>query len=420
MRMPLSTYLRFTLGLTLLSFAITSADGQDAPGPAEKEAGTVPADALDIKVVGAAEEKAEPVEPEALTIGSKAPALNIEHWVQDGNGKYPWVKEFESGKVYVVEFWATWCPPCIAAMPHIAELQTKHSETVQVVSITREDLETVEKFLDRKLGKSRTSKDAEEEPSDESEDEPMTYRDLTSVYCLTADPDESSTNDYMLAAGQNGIPCAFLVGKTGLIEWIGHPLSIDEPLEAVLGDRWDREAFKSVFEAEQKAVLLQAKIVRLMRSGETDAALKVLDGAIADKSFSAVNADLKQMKLQILVSSEDHEEQAVAYMLQRLDDPNHDATSANDLAWLIFRLADVGRFEDDAVTARAVELAQSKIETAGATKPYIMDTVARLLSLQGKTDEAIELQTKAVELADEKNRPDMEAFLKQLQSGKDE
>ncbi|MFM7520921.1 MAG: hypothetical protein ACKO9B_10680, partial [Planctomycetota bacterium] len=45
-------------------------------------------------------------------VGSKAPALDIEHWVQkagrDADGKFSPVTEFEKGKVYVVEFWATW------------------------------------------------------------------------------------------------------------------------------------------------------------------------------------------------------------------------------------------------------------------------------------------------------------------------
>ncbi|MDR2697542.1 MAG: hypothetical protein LBB40_03590, partial [Holophagales bacterium] len=39
-----------------------------------------------------------------LKVGSAAPALQVSRWVKgDGPSK------FESGKVYVVEFWATWC-----------------------------------------------------------------------------------------------------------------------------------------------------------------------------------------------------------------------------------------------------------------------------------------------------------------------
>jgi hypothetical protein len=42
-----------------------------------------------------------------LTIGSKAPSLDVEHWVSDGNGAFKPVTAFQPGKVYVVEFWAT-------------------------------------------------------------------------------------------------------------------------------------------------------------------------------------------------------------------------------------------------------------------------------------------------------------------------
>ena len=83
-----------------------------------------------------------------LTIGSDAPALDVEHWVQSGEGKFGKVTKFEKDKVYVVEFWATWCGPCVASMPHIVETQKKYAEKgVQIVSISNEPKETVEEFL---------------------------------------------------------------------------------------------------------------------------------------------------------------------------------------------------------------------------------------------------------------------------------
>jgi len=69
-----------------------------------------------LSYVAADEDKKDAVEAEEtegpmLTIGSKAPSIDVEHWVSDGNGKFKPVTEFEADKVYVVEFWATWCGP---------------------------------------------------------------------------------------------------------------------------------------------------------------------------------------------------------------------------------------------------------------------------------------------------------------------
>jgi len=74
-----------------------------------------------------------------------------------------------------------------------------------VVSVSDEDLETVKGFL-------------EEESGDK------TFAEITRNYCLTTDPDGSVYEDYMKAANQQGIPTAFIVGKSGLVEWIGHPM----------------------------------------------------------------------------------------------------------------------------------------------------------------------------------------------------
>ena len=61
--------------------------------------------------------KKEDAKIEPMTIGSNAPAPQIEKFVRGTEPKW-----FESGKVYVIEFWATWCGPCKQSMPHISDL----------------------------------------------------------------------------------------------------------------------------------------------------------------------------------------------------------------------------------------------------------------------------------------------------------
>jgi thiol-disulfide isomerase/thioredoxin len=172
-----------------------------------------------------------------LMVGDDAPAIDIEHWIQDGKGAFKHITEFESGKVYVVEFWATWCGPCVASIPHLSELQEKFAKQgVQIISVSDESKGDVKKFLKLAL----------------PENDKQTFADVTAVYCLTTDPDRSVYEAYMDAALRNGIPNAFIVGKEGKIEWIGHPMEMDDALPAVVDGSWDRKAFKAKFDAEQR------------------------------------------------------------------------------------------------------------------------------------------------------------------------
>ena len=53
-----------------------------------------------------------------LKVGDKAPPLVGGEWVKGEP-----VSGIEEGKVYVLEYWATWCGPCIRAIPHVTEFR---------------------------------------------------------------------------------------------------------------------------------------------------------------------------------------------------------------------------------------------------------------------------------------------------------
>src|SRR5688572_19066989 len=73
-----------------------------------------------------------------LKVGDKAPPVKATKWWLGGkDGKEI---KLEEGKVFVVEFWAVWCGPCIVMMPHISELQAQYKDKgVTFIGFTSKD-----------------------------------------------------------------------------------------------------------------------------------------------------------------------------------------------------------------------------------------------------------------------------------------
>jgi thiol-disulfide isomerase/thioredoxin len=56
-----------------------------------------------------------------------------------------------SGKVLILNFWATWCGPCVAEMPSLARLRDATADLdVTMACVTREDQPVVEKFIEKR------------------------------------------------------------------------------------------------------------------------------------------------------------------------------------------------------------------------------------------------------------------------------
>ena len=145
----------------------------------------------------------------SLQIGHTAPPIEIGTWCHGTP-----VTQIESGKLYVIEFWATWCGPCLTSMPHLADLQSKYTEQVTFIGVTDESPSQVNAFLNSKS------------PSGDQWSDVITYR-------LGTDDQGKMYQRYMQAANRPGIPTAFLIGRTNKIEWIGHPLDLDDALNQV-------------------------------------------------------------------------------------------------------------------------------------------------------------------------------------------
>lgn len=257
-------------------------------------------------LAGAARKASAEVVRPLLTVGSSAPQLDVEHWLGDPE-RAP-IARFEPGTVYIVEFWATWCGPCVAAIPHMADLQDEYrSKGVTLIAVTTEELDTVESFLERPLPSKRKQHDLDEALSNQPaaadlDSEAETFRHFTDVYRLAADPDESVFNDYMAASGEGGIPTAFLVGKSGVIEWVGQPGGgLLNALDQVLSDQWDREAFANRYRTKQEIEALSRRGLTAFNQEQFDEVRQAINELRAYERESALQrAGYLEYKLEFL------------------------------------------------------------------------------------------------------------------------
>lgn len=83
----------------------------------------------------------------SVTAVENRKVLDNYHWeLRSANGK-PFHFEDARGKIIIVNFWATWCPPCIAEMPALQELYNDYKDKVVFIFATHERSDVINSFL---------------------------------------------------------------------------------------------------------------------------------------------------------------------------------------------------------------------------------------------------------------------------------
>lgn len=81
-------------------------------------------------------------------LGKKSTELTFENILnfEKDNAK---LSDFKD-KIVILDFWATWCAPCIESFPQLEELQTKFINDIQIITITDDPEARIQKFLDKR------------------------------------------------------------------------------------------------------------------------------------------------------------------------------------------------------------------------------------------------------------------------------
>ena len=67
----------------------------------------------------------------------------------DASGKQVELSDF-SGKVILLNYWATWCPPCIAEMPSLQNLYNDYQDKMVFIFLTNDDKPKVDAFMKKR------------------------------------------------------------------------------------------------------------------------------------------------------------------------------------------------------------------------------------------------------------------------------
>jgi thiol-disulfide isomerase/thioredoxin len=363
-----------TIALLTACLAL-AAQAQEQKKEAEK---TVPAKKIEAKK---RPERPEPP-PVTLKVGDAPPALKATKWLQGSE-----VKSFESGKVYVVEFWATWCGPCIVMMPHLGDLQKNYRDKgVTVVGYSAKDPNNTEDkvtaFVDKrgpKLG-----------------------------YTFAYDDDKETYDSWMAAAGQGGIPCTFVVGKDTKIAYIGHPMYLDVVLPKVVAGTWkvdeDNEKLKEV--QEDVSAVFKAS------GGDAEAGLKVLS------DFEKKHPELDKIpyfvgpKLQFLLKL-DKVEEATKFAKSTIATAlNYEDTSM--LGQVSSALVGPSAKKNKELAALALDTVEKMVKITGDKDLGGQVTLARVRFANGDKVKAKEAAERAVEIAPERSKTGVKNALKEI------
>jgi thiol-disulfide isomerase/thioredoxin len=192
-----------------------------------------------------------------LMVGSKAPPIAIKKWLKGAP-----ITKLERDKVYLVEFWATWCGPCLNGMKHLTKLQKKYGpKGLTVISVIAED-----KWGNDLPNIARTLKTHQDKIGYTIALDTPTARGYQNVFA------GKTFWSYMGAAQVQAIPTSFLIDRSGKVAFIGLPTVAEQAIQEAVAGTIDIP-YRARAYAQYKAAEGKSKhYFQLLKDGKEDEA----------------------------------------------------------------------------------------------------------------------------------------------------
>jgi thiol-disulfide isomerase/thioredoxin len=313
-----------------------------------------------------------------LKVGDKAPALAGVKWVKGDAVELP--KDI-GRKIYVVEFWATWCPPCKASVPLLTDIQKRFKDDVVILGLTAPDPRNTEAMVEKFV--------RDQGPAME--------------YTVGVDVNGSAHTAYMEAAQAMGIPHAFIVGKDGKIAWQGSPLEPDmaEVLEGLVSGRYDPVL-------REKINKKLGELTPQLRAGNWPGVVEGLKEVLQmDPSHTMAMSALLSVYTEQMKDPDGLRSWADAFLEQHQADAYVQFVLAQGLIEMAGSPEIAARHPDLAIKAAQGAYQASK----GKPQPQMTAAYAAALFHVGALDRAIAIQTEAVQHAGDSGRSSHQAVL---------
>lgn len=140
--------------------------------------------------------------------------------LQDRKGRKFNLDQFK-GKIILINFWASWCPPCVAEMPSLQALYNDYSNQVEFIFVARDSEEKIDSFM---------AKEGFSFP----------------IYYEYSEPP--------IALQSNSLPTTYIIDQSGsiILEHIGAARWNSEATRALINQLISSDTAVSTFEEEEK------------------------------------------------------------------------------------------------------------------------------------------------------------------------